>query len=326
MHWELCRMAKWEVLTIAADSEEIWPPLRSSEFGQSVLPADSFAEIITFRPDVVICVKPLIESMDLARRISDIVSAPVIVDIDDPDLSASLAIGSPFRAAVKWMLYPAFMRATSARRRLAEAGSVIVSNPTLRAAHGGVMIPHAREIGVTGNAHETSAPLIAFIGTNRDHKGIPELRKVVERLHAEAGFRLIVTDDPPTDAKDWESWIGQTSFSDGMALLRSADIVALPSRRVPFARGQLPAKLMDAMFAGRAIIVSDVAPLPWAVGDAGLVFRAGRTDELYERLSRFRDPQTRAEYGRRARNRAISMFSFEALLPAYTEALKAARL
>ena len=78
--------------------------------------------------------------------------------------------------------------------------------------------------------------------------------------------------------------------------MATADIIALPSLDVTWAKAQLPAKLMDAMMHGRVVVASDIAPIRWALGEPALLVPAGDVSALVTSLKRLADPELRAQY------------------------------
>ncbi|MER7279695.1 glycosyltransferase [Dactylosporangium sp. NPDC000244] len=79
----------------------------------------------------------------------------------------------------------------------------------------------------------------------------------------------------------------------------------------------MPAKLVDAMMAGAAVVATDVGPNRWALGAAGLRVPPGDAAALSAALRRCLDPGLRAELGARANAWARARFSVEALVPAF---------
>lgn len=216
-----------------------------------------------------------------------------------------------------------FWRSVRRFDRMQERSGVIVSNPTLQGFFGGEVVPHVRESSAAGARHVSWEPVVAFVGTAREHKGINELRAAVAEL-SEDGFTLVVTDQPPTDPQPWEHWIGRTSLAEGSKVVAKADIVAIPSRDGLHSRGQLPAKIMDAAAAGRAIVVADVDPLPWSVdGGSGLV--VGPTvEQLTRALRDLRSPGRRQELGLKARDLFEKRYSVDAGTTGFLAAVNSA--
>ena len=103
--------------------------------------------------------------------------------------------------------------------------------------------------------------------------------------------------------------------SDIPAVLAAADIFAMPS----LSEG-LPLALLEAMFAGKAVVASDVGGIPEVVtpGNDGVLVPAGDERELALALRRLiDDPVYRGELGRRAQLRASAHFSIQGMADAY---------
>lgn len=311
--WTLAQSLGWESHVVAPIGARVWGPLEGSEFSQAceiIADNDRLAEF-TKSFDLVIAVKPHAGSFGRARHLAT--SAPVLVDVDDPDLESLLSEGHMLKALAKSLLRPRQFWTARALRRALALYSTTVSNPVLQSRYGGRIIPHARVDSGPGAAHTSDEPRVVFVGTNRRHKGLNVLRDAI-KVQAQFGVTLTVTDVKPRDALRHETWVGQTSLEQGLELVRSGDIVVIPSMpNEVHSLAQLPAKLIDAMIAGRAIIAADFAPLRWALGSAGLFFRAGDASELAERINELRDPNVRRRLGSAARERALAMFTVESL-------------
>lgn len=332
--WLMCKRLGWDA-EVLAPVGEMWDPLVGSDFdaASTLLAGDpstrerQLNEAID-RADLVIPVKPLPGSFGLvADRIDDL-GAAVLLDIDDPDLEAAFARPRTFREVarrvIRFRRHRAHLRV---HRSLVEAAGrvpVLVSNPVLQRRYGGTIVPHARVDSGPGVPHTSTSPRVVFVGTNRAHKGVDLLRHAIDELSDE-GFTLTVTDDAPEDAKPWESWVGGTTFADGIELVKRGDIVVLPSgARDSYAHAQLPAKLMDAMLAGRGIIVSDLEPMTWALGSAGLSFPTDDRQALVDCLRQMADPARRSVLGTAARERALQLFEVSATTPAFEAACTSA--
>lgn len=280
-------------------------------------------ELVADGTDVLCTVKALDVSLGLGHRIAERTGRPLLADIDDPDIevrtlfSGTTPVRSAYRMARNWRSQPRQLQlAVTARRSLST-----VSNPVLQARWGGHLVPHARVDPGPGVPHVDRGPVIAFVGTVRRHKGTDLLRAAVAALAAD-GWRLVITDDPPADRRPWEDWTGPLDGRiDPGQVTAEADVVVVPSEDFSYARAQLPLKLIDAMLLGRAVVVSDVGPLPWAVGQTGRVFRASSLTGLVEALRPLRDPQLRAELGAQARALALQRYEAGSVAPAFQLAL-----
>lgn len=330
--WLLARHLGWSSEVVSLKGSRIWEPVRGTEFAEACrLLSGSRAETRSAldaavrMADAVIAVKPYDESLGAAAQAASAAAVPLLLDVDDPDYETRFTWARKRGILKRVLLRDERARSLRRARKCVGGASVIVSNPVLQSIYGGDVVPHARAIPDQVELHTRTAPVIAFVGTPKAHKGIEMLRSAVARL-AENGYRLVVTGDAPADAQPWETWTGALPFDEAMDVLASSDIVALPSPEGSWSRGQLPAKLMDAMAFGRAIVVSDVGPLRWAVGDGALVVPADSTDSLVGALLRLGSPDVRAELGARARMRAASTFSLDAVSLVFEEAVRGAQV
>jgi len=324
--WQLAHSLGWRVDVVAVRGAEVWKPLQGSLFAASCRvssEAELLSEFGSARPDLILAVKPLPDSFGIALRLSDALDLPLLLDIDDPDLESQLTWRNPIKRAAKSVLRRQRMTELKYLREVATTVPVLVSNPNLQARHGGTIIPHVRVDTGFGNPHVSSSPTVAFIGTNRKHKGVAELRRAVGRLQ-DIGVELVVTDQAPADAKPWEKWIGSTTMERGREIVAESDIVVIPSRRGLMASLQLPAKLMDAMISGRGIAVSNVGPLPWAVGESGVVFQPSSTASLTAAILTLADPALRSEFGKAARERALEFATVDANAEPFELAVRSA--
>ena len=331
--WLLARSLGWTADIISFHGDRVWSPLEGTDFAAACrsvpLPSQraraAFLATEAQKYSVVVAVKPLPQSLGIALIARSKADFPLVVDIDDPDLELRLA-WRPLVHAVLWRArYLRFWLSVRGPFKIAKRASVIVSNPVLQERHGGVLVPHSRTDTGQGEPHESSSPSIAFVGTPRGHKGIDVLRAAVEDLSGE-GFTLTVTAVPPADAKPWENWIGNVPFESGLRLVAESDIVVIPSLRTDNAIGQLPVKLMDAMLLGRAVIVTDVDPLPWAVGRHGVVVPPNDSHALSTELRRLREPKTRSILGDNMRERGLEVFTVDQVAPAFRAACESSRL
>lgn len=317
--WMLAEELGYESQVASLVGSAVWEPLRGHDFATVCSRVGDERELVDYaiRCDVVIAVKPLRSSLIVAERVAAAARIPLIVDIDDPDLFATLAPDAPLRRLAKRVLRPTTMREAELRLNVARKYPTITSNPTLQEFHGGVVIPHVRRPLPDGANHSSVEPHVVFVGTNRAHKGTQVLREAIADLNPTHGIRLTITDEAPSDAHPWECWIGQTSLEDGMAIVSTADIIVLPSLKTPFSKGQLPAKLIDAMLVGRAVVVSDIDPMPWALGNSGVVVKAGDRNDLKKALVRLCSPDERRKLGAAARKRALEHFTVDAKAPQF---------
>lgn len=198
-----------------------------------------------------------------------------------------------------------------------------------------------RQLGIPGDG-----PLVAFVGSLIERKGIDVLLAAWERIHAaEPTARLLLVgkdrfpDDPAAErALDTASArlsagarerVVRTGLTpDPSAHLRAADVFVFPSRRegfgsviieamacaLPCVVADLPG-ITDTIFAEAAGLAAEVTP-----GCDGFVVPQAAPAALADRaLALIRSPELRRAVGARARARALSEFDLDRIAAAYVE-------
>lgn len=153
-------------------------------------------------------------------------------------------------------------------------------------------------------------------------KGVVEFVEAARRLRSEgadARFLLAGDSDPtnPTSIEaeqlrawgreDGLEWLGRVPHDRMPGLMRSADVVCLPSYREGAAK-----VLLEAAASGRAIVTTDAPGCREAVepGESGLLVPPRHPDALAQALGRLiSDPDLRRRMGRRGRELAVEQFS-----------------
>jgi hypothetical protein len=320
--WSLARALGWSTTVVGVKGAAVWGPLAGSDFAADCLPAaDPAAALRTVeaavgRADLVVAVKPLPTSFGVALEATERSGVPLLLDVDDPDIEVRTT-WRPLREKLRHPLPPGRRRELLRLGALAHRVPVTVSNPVLQRMYGGTIVPHARVPAASPVHSATRMPVVRFVGSVRPHKGVDVLRRAVAAEGAREGLRLEVTADAPADAVPWEQWLGTTTVAEGTALVEHADVVAVPSLPTAWSPAQLPAKLIDAMAAGRAIVASDTEPVAWALGGTGVLVPAGDAEALADALHHLRVPAVREALGEAAHARVVEQFSVDAVAPAF---------
>ena len=309
--WLIAQELAWTTHVVSLKGDSIWPPLAHTRFAEQCHRAASREEIgrLAQQCSLIIAVKPLPDSFGVAVDVSDNVGVPLLLDIDDPDLEFVLG-WRPLGLAMGLRLFERDLyRSYRAMASLAPRYVSMSSNPALAARHNSHLMPHVRtDLGEGTNEHNNT---VAFVGTPRRHKGISVLRQAIGLVPSEVRPTLIVTAPPPNDAHPWEQWIGVTSMDQGLDIVRTASVIAIPSLDTPYAQGQLPVKLIDAMMFGKSIVASDVAPIRWALDDGhcGTLVHPGDAHALSQALIAGFDNDQSTERSHNARTRALDLFT-----------------
>ena len=282
---------------------DVWTPLRGAAMEPVVIQGCDFPEFQQqlrslankIDPDVVIACKARLPTVQLGMMLKAVRNRPVIVDVDDHELSffrnqspldgvADLpddALRVPHDEAWTRRVEPL----------LSFADELLVSNAALQSRFGGVLIPHARDerifdpATVIGTAIRRQLDLLAqerlvlFVGTPRPHKGVLELAAAV-RACSVPNCRLVVVGTPPEAAfrqalldagGNRLTMLNDQPFDALPGLLAAADLVCLlQDENSAVSQYQLPAKVIDALAMGVPVLATATPPLENLIA-AGLV-------------------------------------------------------
>lgn len=324
--WSLARALGWSATVVGVKGSTVWAPLAGTDFAADCAPATDVevarrtVQGAVDGADLVVAVKSLPTSFGVALEAAERAGTPLLLDVDDPDVEVRTS-WRPLAERLRHPLPPSRRRELLRLGALARRTPLMVSNPELQRLYGGgVVVPHVREPAVAPGYSGTRTPTVRFVGSVRAHKGVDVLRRAVAAERAQEDLRLEVTADAPADSAPWERWLGTTSVAEGAALVADADVIAVPSLPTSWSPAQLPAKLIDAMAAGRAVIASDTAPVAWALGDSGVLVPAGSSEAIADALHHLRVPAVREALGEAALHRAVTTFSTAAVAPVFERA------
>ena len=258
---------------------------------------------------------------------------PLVLDVDDWEVGFFLRgglAGTIGRAAN--LANPAGLPWTWLMERLTGAADgITVASRFLQERFGGVLIPHVRDTDAwrPGRADPSAVRrrlgvegerLVLFLGTPRAYKGVDDLSAAVARLGRRDVVLAVVGTDPdgPTARRLRAGHptirvAGPIPFHQVPAYLEAADVVAVPQRDTSDTRGQVPAKLFDAMALGRPIVSTRVSMIPEILDGCGIVVAPGDVAGLAAAVERLVDhPDEARALGARARGRAVERYSFAA--------------
>ncbi len=276
--------------------KSVWEPIRESDRKVRAFACETMED---FWPravaltaaadcDLVVACKPRLPALLLASMIKQACGCPLVLDIDDFELSffpdetpaelSALAAAGPDAFREPYLELPT--RVCDGLAELADAR--IVSNIALRDRFGGHIVRHARDESLfdpqnfdraacreaMGMAPEDFA--IVFVGTIRRHKGVIEVAEALHH-HPDKRFSLHVIGDIPdaTLRNELARFTGARlqvhpgcAFEDLPERLVAADAVVLlqdPDHAI--SQFQIPAKVSDASALGLPILATDVPPL-----------------------------------------------------------------
>ena len=134
-------------------------------------------------------------------------------------------------------------------------------------------------------------------GTRVDIVGDGAERPALERLCAEFGLSAV-------------RFLGARSHAEVAAIWKTADVLVLPSRRMPKWMEQLGHVLLEAMAHEVAVVGADSGAIPDVIGDAGIVFPENDHAALHRALEELaKDPERRCALAAAGRRRAAQQFT-----------------
>ena len=314
----------------------IWEPLAQNSSVTCTIrsPYDCFRSVLTTGAEAIYAIEPRGTSFGISLLARCFHRRPLLLDIDDWEwgfcldyysrlgrLRSAARVWDPNNIAYIWTL----------DKLARSADRITVSNLFLQRKFGGELIPHFRdtaqfdpakydqelvksELGLSGRK------VVLFLGTPMKHKGISLLADAVGRLNRTDVTLLVVG-----ATKEHAGWLprgdfvrvlGPQPFSHIPRFLAAADLVVLFQSGSPAARGQVPAKVFDAMSMAKPIIASNVSDLPVILDGCGEIVGQGDVGSLARAMDALLDdPGRAAEMGRRARRRCIAEYSYDAVGP-----------
>ncbi len=166
---------------------------------------------------------------------------------------------------------------------------------------------------------ESRKPLLVYIGRLEHEKGVSVLLDAFGKISAQSSLLIVGNGSAKAELvaraermklTDRIRFIDAVPHSEISSYLSIADILVLPSLTTPSWKEQFGRVLIEAMVCGAAVIGSNSGAITEVIGDAGIVFREGNSDDLAERISvLLRNSSLRAEYIRKGKERAITHFS-----------------
>jgi glycosyltransferase involved in cell wall biosynthesis len=303
--------------------------------------------------DVIYAIKPQLPSYGLALLNKLRRHKPVILDIDDWEMSWHGGDDWRYRPSPKQLFrdlfrpdgalrqpgHPLYIRALEARSHWADA--VTVHTRFLQDRFGGFSVPNGKDIDrfdpdrydpatCRADLGLSDYRLLMFPGAPRPYKGVEDVLAALELLN-EPDLRLAIVGGSPYDNYDqelrdrWGKWLIQIprQSADTMpAVVSAAHVVVVPQRDDPATRAQFPLKITDGMALAKPVIAARVGDVPLILGDTGYLVDPSSPAQIADRIREiFGDYDAALAQGRRARDRCIEQYSLAAMQTALVEVL-----
>ena len=281
--------------------------------------------------DLIYACKPRLTSAGIGY-LTRLRRRPLLLDIDDWEIGfflrggpwgtigRALNLSNPRGLAWTWLM----------ERLRGIADGLTVASRFLEQRFGGVLIPHVRDTDRWAPGRADPGParerlgvdkerVVMFLGTPRGYKGVEDLADAVGRLARPDVVLALVGTEPASETGRALSarhpgvrLVGRVPIAQVPGFLSAADVVVVPQRESSDTRGQVPAKLFDAMALGRPIVSTRVSMIPEILDGCGALVPPGDVTALAAAIGRLLDrPDEARAMGEAARRRAVERYSFE---------------
>lgn len=309
--------------------EGLWPPLQGEALEIKSVPGNYFPFYLwnmvrlvkLISGDVIIACKPRLPSFGVALIARAFKKIPVILDVDDDELAQTEpGAKEKFRNFIR---NPSGYWTTRFMHFFRKSQNATISvSKFFQEIYGGVIVPHGREIDeLLPDSHnrndvlrelgiDVSKKIVGFLGTPQAAKGVDNVLKAIDKLKDEDLLFLIVGGEPadPYLGGLLESYpanlkiVGPQPLSRMSYYYAAMDVIVLPQENVSVSRGQMPAKLTDAMALAKPIIASKISDIPYYLEGCGKLVEPGNVNELANAIEwMFHNPDQAALLGSRAR-------------------------
>ncbi|PZO18629.1 MAG: glycosyl transferase group 1 [Leptolyngbya foveolarum] len=313
------------------------PARRSLQYG-----ADLGKLLSQINGDLIYAIKPRPTSFGTALLKRTLSKHPVIVDIDDWEMSWF----EPYRPKYKQLVRDIF-KPTGALHNpehplylewmenwVSKANSVSVATHFLQKRFGGHYLPNGKDTQIFDPAHYSPAlsrqkyglegyKVLMFPGTARPHKGLEDVLTALDQLDW-PDLRLVIVGGRKPDGyedelfRQWSRWLiklPRFPIDEMAEVVAAAHVVVVPQRDRATAQAQFPLKLTDGMAMAKPIIATRVGDIPEVLSGAGYLVEPESPMQIAEQIALiFKDLEAANRVGQRARDRCIEHYSTQAMV------------
>ncbi|MBD1840704.1 glycosyltransferase family 4 protein [Coleofasciculus sp. FACHB-64] len=305
--------------------------------------------------DVVYAVKPRPTSFGIALLNKLRTRRPVIVDMDDWEMSWYGGDNWQYRPTPKQLAqhilksdgelrnpeHPLYLKWME--KIINRADAITVDTQFLQNRFGGIYLPNGKDTNLFDPqqyAAEVSRVryglsdyrVLMFPGTARPHKGLEDVLTALDKLN-QPDLRLVLVGGRDIGdgyveqlMEKGERWIIKLppSPSEKMPdIVAAAHVVIVPQRDSNIAQAQFPIKLTDGMAMAKPILSTYVGDIPEILGGTGYLVAPESPEEIAEKIQWIFEHLDEAnQQGIKARERCISHYSTETMASILSDVIK----
>jgi glycosyltransferase involved in cell wall biosynthesis len=297
--------------------------------------------------DIIYAVKPKPTSFGLSLLKKIETRRPMILDIDDWELSWFGGDEWKYRPSFKQLYRDIFKPQGELREPdhplyiqwmeslISRADAVTVDTEFLKQRFGGVYLPNGKDTEMFDPAKynpELSREryglsgyrVLMFPGAPRPHKGVEDVLMALEHLN-EPDLKLAIVGGSPYDDYDdrlmqqWGHWIVKLPkfpVETMPSVVAAAHIVVVPQRDTLTAVAQFPLKLTDGMAMAKPVLSTRVGDIPAILGGTGYLVEPSSPNQISQKIKWIFQNLTAANLqGMKARERCVKKYSIQAMVP-----------
>lgn len=295
---------------------------------------------------VLYAIKPRPTSFGTALIKKLITRRPVIVDIDDWEMSWFGGESDRYRPSAKQLMrdvlkpngalhnpeHPLYLEWME--NWVSKADAVTVTTQFLQQRFGGYYLPNGKDTAIfnpdlydpvaSRQKYGLSAyRVLMFPGTARPHKGLEDVLIALDQLN-QPDFRLVIVGGRRPDGYEdslferWGQWLiklPRFPIDEMAEVVSAAHVVVVPQRDLATAKAQFPLKLTDGMSMAKPVITTTVGDIPEIVGDTGYLVDPHSPEQIAAKLTLiFQDWAAAEQKGVLARSRCVEQYSITAMI------------
>jgi glycosyltransferase involved in cell wall biosynthesis len=295
--------------------------------------------------DIVYAVKPKPTSYGVALINKILRSKPVILDIDDWELSWHGGDEWRYRPTLKQLARDIFKQQGALRNPdhpfylqrmellINQANALTADTKFLLNRFGGSYIPNGKDTRLFDPQRfdpQVSRQrygleqyrVLMFPGAPRPHKGLEDVLMALDQLN-ESDLRLVIVGGNPYDDYDdqlierWGRWIIKlppVAVENMPAIVAAAHVVVVPQRDTPVARAQFPIKLTDGMAMAKPVLATRVGDIPEILDETGYLVDPGSPEQIADKIQWiFHHLEEASEKGKMSRARCVKNYSIDTM-------------
>ncbi len=295
--------------------------------------------------DIICAIKPKPTSYGVALINKIFQHKPVILDIDDWELSWYGGDEWRYRPQAKQLARDIFKKEGALKNPdhplylqwmellVNQANAVTADTQFLLNRFGGTYIPNGKDTclfdpqkfdpQVSRERYGLAEyRVLMFPGAPRPHKGLEDVLIALDQLN-EPDFRLVIVGGNPYDNYDdqliekWGRWIIKlppVPVENMPEIVAAAHVVVVPQRDTPTARAQFPIKLTDGMAMAKPVLATRVGDIPQILDETGYLVDPSSPEQIAETIQWiFQNFNEANEKGKMARERCIQHYSLDTM-------------